>query len=536
MRRLPTLEIPKRALRCAGFALPPLIAALPAGAQSQEWFVPIPANADVALRAAARDGAGGVFAGGATRGDLGAPNAGLMDAWLARHDGAGQSLWVRQLGSSAQDELAAAAPDGAGGAFVCGFTEGDLAAPNLGSEDIWLARFDGGGGLLWVQQLGTGRPDQPTSLVADGTGGVFLAGWSFGDMGAPNAGQADAWLAHHDGAGNQTWIRQLGTLASDSANTVAVDGAGGVFVAGHTDGSLGGPAVAQRDSWLARYDGAGNSLWIRQPGTSDPDWFVSAVVDGAGGVIAVGSSGGGLGGARLVPRLMRYDGLGNALWERSFGASGVVLRAQAAAPDGAGGVFVAGETYMASPDDSWLAHYDRAGTARWSLHFGGPERATCVAAASDDAGGVFLGGSMGGAYGASYEGWLARYGPCDPAVIQARNAGTNPASLQAGPPVLGSTFTATVDLTTTGHALALLVALDGQVDVALPGGQHLLIADRYGHGLLYRGVQSGPLATFTFLVPFDPVLCGFPLSMQARHLGGLVPFALSNAQDLVLGN
>ncbi len=121
------------------------------------------------------------------------------------------------------------------------------------------------------------------------------------------------------------------------------------------------------------------------------------------------------------------------------------------------------------------------------------------------------------------------------AAVATRNSGSNPQSYEAGLAVLGSTWTATVDLTTTGHSFAVLFAFDGAADLTLNGGQHLLCANLGGHGKLVRLVQPGPVATFSFAVPNSASLCGFSLCTQAAHLGGVVPFALSNAQDLVLG-
>jgi hypothetical protein len=51
----------------------------------------------------------------------------------------------------------------------------------------------------------------------------------------------------------QYWIRQLGTNQGDVAQAVAPDGAGGAFVAGRTLGNLGGPNAGNDDAWLARW-------------------------------------------------------------------------------------------------------------------------------------------------------------------------------------------------------------------------------------------------------------------------------------------
>ena len=119
-----------------------------------------------------------------------------------------------------------------------------------------------------------------------------------------------------------------------------------------------------------------------------------------------------------------------------------------------------------------------------------------------------------------------------------RNAGSNPAShASVTTPVLGTTYAATVDLAgTTGHGFAWLVGFATPVTFPLAGGQTLLVnaADPAGELLLLPPV-AGPLATYHLPVPADPGLAGFELCTQALHFGGMPPFALSNAQDLFLG-
>jgi hypothetical protein len=117
-----------------------------------------------------------------------------------------------------------------------------------------------------------------------------------------------------------------------------------------------------------------------------------------------------------------------------------------------------------------------------------------------------------------------------------RNGGTNPASYTASSPVLGGTFTGTVDLSTTGHSLALLFGFDGPFAFTFPGGQVLLCLDLEGSGeLLHQPAMAGPLADFGIPVPLDTSLCGVAVYTQAIQIGGVTPFALSNAQDLVVG-
>ncbi len=115
-----------------------------------------------------------------------------------------------------------------------------------------------------------------------------------------------------------------------------------------------------------------------------------------------------------------------------------------------------------------------------------------------------------------------------------RNAGTNPLSLSANPPQIGGTLTLQVDLSTSGHSQALAIGYLGTLDIPLATGQWLLVnvADPAGE-LLGLSAMPGPLATWN--LPISASVCGFPLSIQAIHFGGVLPFALSNARDLVIG-
>jgi plastocyanin len=112
----------------------------------------------------------------------------------------------------------------------------------------------------------------------------------------------------------------------------------------------------------------------------------------------------------------------------------------------------------------------------------------------------------------------------------------NPASYTATSAILGSTFTATVNLNTTGHSLAVILGYLSPLELALGGGQVILanVADPVGE-VLMQGVKPGPTAVFSIPVPNDPALCGITAFTQAVHIGAVSPFALSNAQDVTVG-
>lgn len=89
-------------------------------------------------------------------------------------------------------------------------------------------------------------------------------------------------------AQNQQWIRQFGTSGYEHAGALALDGTGGVFLGGDTEGDLGGTNLGSFDAWLARYDAGGTQMWIRQLGTSAYEITAAATPDSTGGVLVCG--------------------------------------------------------------------------------------------------------------------------------------------------------------------------------------------------------------------------------------------------------
>ncbi len=126
--------------------------------------------------------------------------------------------------------------------------------------------------------------------------------------------------------------------------------------------------------------------------------------------------------------------------------------------------------------------------------------------------------------------------PLDPACASAsafsRSAGTNLGCYAIRRPILGRRVQASVDLRASGNAAAVVMAALAPAQVALDGGQFLLIAPASASFLPER---AGPLAAWALSVPNDPALAGLRLSTQALCFGGGNPPTFSNAMDLVFG-
>lgn len=265
-------------------------------ASNYSWTFSTPAAAGNAV---ARAADGSVYVVGDTNGNLGdgtLANQGARDIFLTKYDGSGNVAWRRLLGTSADESAAGVAVDASGGVYVAGATQGKLGdniGANAGKSDLFVVKLDANGNRLWAQQLGTTEDDAATGVAVDGNGGVYVAGHTSGALGgAVSAGQRDALLARFDAAnGALTWTRQLGTAANDKATSVTADGTG-IYVGGTTGGIMPGVPAATTymgatDFFVAKFDASGNQTWTQQMGTPEDD-ILSGIAVFSGKVYVTG--------------------------------------------------------------------------------------------------------------------------------------------------------------------------------------------------------------------------------------------------------
>jgi hypothetical protein len=247
---------------------------------------------------AATDGLGNVYITGFTYGNLGSASRGNTDAFVAKYDATGTRLWIRQFGTGGFDSGSGVATDRLGNVYVTGITTGVLSGSNAGVEDIFLRKYNSDGTDLWTRQLGTVDTDNAADVSADSFGNIYISGYTRGNLGGPNAGESDAFISKYNSAGSLLWTRQFGTAAEDESFGVSAIDADNVYVTGFTAGSLAGTNPGGRDAFLTKYDAAGTNLWMQQLGTTLRDSSSGVSADGLGNVYIAGDTQGSLGGPR----------------------------------------------------------------------------------------------------------------------------------------------------------------------------------------------------------------------------------------------
>jgi hypothetical protein len=213
------------------------------------------------------------------------------DGVVAKYNAAGDQLWSRQFGTSDYDNDFAVSPDELGNVFIVG------GSARTSHHHVFLTKYDSDGNQYWFRELVSARYVVADGIAADGLGNVYISGRSNAPIEVPRDYLGyDAFLAKYDANGNRVWIREFGTTNGDNASGVAVDGLGSVYVTGNTGGSLGGINVGGEDAFLAKFDVDGNQLWVHQFGTPADDSANYLAADGFGDLYIAGSTGGDLGG------------------------------------------------------------------------------------------------------------------------------------------------------------------------------------------------------------------------------------------------
>jgi hypothetical protein len=224
-------------------------------------------------------------------------------------------------------------------------------------------------GAIWARQFGSSGMDSANGVAVDGAGNVIVAGDTFGALpGQTQAGGWDAFVRKFSPAGVELWTRQFGSPASDEASAVAVDGAGNVIVAGYTDGTISGQTQAGgRDAFVRKFSPAGVELWTRQFGSPNSDEASAVAVDGTGNIIVAGCT--------EVPD-----------YSLSIAGQTEFSTLPGQTPPG--------------PSDAFVRKFSPAGVELWTSQFGSPASDEALAVAVDRSGNIMVAGVVGGGWNA----------------------------------------------------------------------------------------------------------------------------------------
>lgn len=251
-----------------------------------------------------------------TRGTVFGFSGGLSDAFVTKVSRHGEILWSTFFGGTARDTATACAVHETG-VYIAGLTlssnfptsDGTFDRSYGGSSDVFVAKFSTDGILVFSVLLGGVESDIANGLAVDRDGNAIVTGrtqspdFPFTPSPADSASprqlieSTDAFVAKINADGSELlWAVHLTGERWDEGQSVAVDPAGDVYVAGYTssvnftttEGALDETINGFEDAFVMKLTSSGSVVYSTFLGGIDGDVALAIAVDAEGNASLTG--------------------------------------------------------------------------------------------------------------------------------------------------------------------------------------------------------------------------------------------------------
>lgn len=175
------------------------------------------------------------------------------------------------------------------------------------TTDIFIAKFDAGGNVLWAKSATGTSYDVAYTIAVDASGNPYVAGWfqspsiKFGSTTLLNnditGASNDLFIAKYNTSGNLQWVKRAGGDGNDQTSSISVTTSGNLFLAGQfaspsiifgSDTLVNTSSTYYDDIFIAKYDTSGNVLWATSTGGISDDDAYSIATDVSGNAFVAG--------------------------------------------------------------------------------------------------------------------------------------------------------------------------------------------------------------------------------------------------------
>ncbi len=296
--------------------------------------------------------------------------SGDNDAFLVKFDPSGNRQWATYYGGDDEDYAWSVCTDLSGDVYMAGVTHSNSEMAENGHDetynelgqnhgnrfnrDAFLVKFSEDGTRIWGTYYGGEDPDpgmtgeskaeEGRAVCTDSDGNVYLAGFTCSEEyiaweGHDNTynGGYDAFLVKFNSDGDREWATYFGKGGWDSADAIATDDWGNVYIAGHTESSgLAFKALHDdtysggSDGYLAKFSPDGRLYWCNYIGGDDLDRahsidtylgyvYVAGITKSDNGIARWGHDNTYNG--KMDAFLIQFGFLGNRLWGTYYGGA-----------------------------------------------------------------------------------------------------------------------------------------------------------------------------------------------------------------------
>ncbi len=247
-------------------------------------------------------------------------------------------LWVNSSSGIGNDDCNGIATDDIGNVYIAGAFHNDITFDSItlnsqGGWDIFVAKFNNKGEVLWAKRAGGTSGNGANDLAIDHDGNCVVVGaYSgiafFDGIELASNGLANIFVAKYDSLGNLLWAKSAGGHHDDWGYGVAVNSMNEIIVTGF----FGGVAMfdnirlqshAGGDIFIAKYDDSGSIVWAKNAGGGNNDKGSAVAVDKNDHIYITGSFNEQsffddfyLSGFRYEVFIAKYNNTGDVIWVR----------------------------------------------------------------------------------------------------------------------------------------------------------------------------------------------------------------------------
>jgi hypothetical protein len=206
------------------------------------------------------------------------------------------SAWSSYLGGDNKDIARGVGVDAQGNIYVAGDTNSDnwitgsLDTTRNGGRDAFVAKFSSAGAFLWATYLGGSGNETTYDMAVSPTGNVYVVGgtlsanWVSNGYDTTYGGNDDGFVIKLNSDGQTVWSTYLGGVDEDLANSVALDNAGNIYIAGETSsngwisGGFDPSPNGNKDGFAVKLSDTGAHLWSTYLGGDEEDVALAIAV------------------------------------------------------------------------------------------------------------------------------------------------------------------------------------------------------------------------------------------------------------------
>lgn len=241
------------------------------------------------------------------------------DVFILKLDSNGNFVWAKQIGGLSVENADAMQIDSLGNIYITGdffktvdfdpspTTSFFLTSTDPFDSDVFIAKYDSSGKLIWVKQIGSaGGTELAKSISIDLAGNVYTTGSftstvdfdpSSTTFNMTSIGQEDIYICKLDNSGKFVWAKQMGSVSGDRGASITVDKTGNIYTTGtFTETCDFDPSSAifnltakgLSDVFISKLEPSGNFVWARSIGGNNNENSTTIKADKNGNLFTVG--------------------------------------------------------------------------------------------------------------------------------------------------------------------------------------------------------------------------------------------------------